>query len=586
MRSAMNVSEQLLQILADAGVKQIFGLTGDALNYFVDAIRRQDKVEWVTVRHEESAAYAAYAQAALSGHLAVCAGTVGPGALHLINGLYNAKREHVPVLAITGQVPISQMGTNYHQEVDLGHVFDDVCAYQALVRSPQDAPRLIQRAMRIAVARRAVCRVELPADVAQMDAEGGQYITHLPISHAVLHPGKRALRAAADALASGKRVAILAGEGCRGAREAVLDLAETLQAPIVHTLRAADIFDHDTPGVVGLTGLIGDPAGYNAIMKADRLLMIGTDFPYIDFLPHETRTVQIDRYLETIGNRTPVEVAVHGDIKESVTQLNALLPKDRDGSFRRALMDAFSSWKDRMRVDASTERDREPLHPQMFARCVGQKAATDAVFSIETGSSVIWAARYMSFHGDRRILGSFNHGSMGVGLPSAIGAQMLHPHREVWALLGDGSFTMCLQEFLTAVERSLPLKLVVFNNAELAFVKLEMEQMGLAPGYEALKQFNPDFAAFAKVCGGEGVRVEHARDVEAAVDMAKASEKPFIIDAVVSAGEVALPPHITWKQVFGFGRSKVEEAALAATGNTKQRENFSEEIEANIRKFL
>jgi len=581
----MNVSDQLLQILTDAGVRQVFGLTGDALNHFVDAIRRQEKVKWITVRHEETAAYAAYAQAALNGRLAVCAGTVGPGALHLINGLYNAKKERSPVLAITGQVPTVQQGTNYFQEVDLKKMFDDVCAYQAIIRSPEEAPRLILRAIRIALAHGAVCRIELAADIADLPASGEKYISDIPVSDAVLMPGDASVKAAADTLNSGKRITILAGAGCRGAREEVLQLAEKLKAPIVHTFRAADIFDHDTPGVVGLTGLIGDPAGYHAVMKADRLLMLGTDFPYDSFLPHGTETIQVDTRLENIGNRTRVKAAVHGDVKATVIKLLAMVPAKEDNGFRATLMEAFIKWKDRMRQDADPKEDHEPLHPQIFARSIDQHAATDAIFTIETGTSAIWAARHISFHGERRILGSFNHGSMGVGLPSAIGAQALYPQREVWGMVGDGSFVMGMQDFLTAVENKLPIKIIVFNNSELGFVKLEMEESGLAPQYGALKQFNPNFAEYARLCGGDGVRVEHAKDIDAAVELAKNSSGPFIIDAMVSGGEVSFPPHISLKQVLGFGRSKVKEATLAATGNAAQWKNLAEEIETSIDKL-
>jgi thiamine pyrophosphate-dependent acetolactate synthase large subunit-like protein len=578
----MNVSDQLLQILVNAGVRQVFGLTGDALNHFVDAIRRQDKVEWITVRHEETAAYAAYAQAALNGRLAVCAGTVGPGALHLINGLYNAKKERVPVLAITGQVPTVQLGTNYFQEVDLRKMFDDVCAYQAIIRSPEEAPRVIQRAIRIALAQEAVCRIELPADIAGLPAAGGKYTANIPCSDAVLVPGEGSLKAAVAVLDGCRKITILAGAGCRGARQEVLRLAEKLKAPVVHTFRAADIFDHDTPGVVGFTGLIGDPAGYHAIMRADGLLMLGTDFPYDSFLPEDARVVQVDVRLENLANRIPVDAAVHGDVKPAVLRLHDLVAQRDDDGFRSTLMEAFGKWKDRMRQDADPKQDHEPLHPQIFARSIGQQAAADAIFTIETGTSAIWAARHISFHGDRRILGSFNHGSMGVGLPAAIGAQALFPQREVWAMTGDGSFVMGMQDFLTAVDRKLPIKLIVFNNGELGFVKLEMEEAGLAPQYDALKLFNPDFAAYAKLCGGDGVRVEHAKDIEAAVAAAKRSDKPFIIDAVVSRGEVALPPHISLKEVFGFGRSKVKEATLAASGDSAQWRNLAEEIKASL----
>ncbi len=578
----MNVSEQLLQILVDAGVRRVFGLTGDALNHFVEAIRRQDKVEWVTVRHEESAAYAAYAQAALSGRLAVCAGTVGPGALHLINGLYNAKKERVPVLAITGQVPTIQIGTNYFQEVDLKKMFDDVCAYQAIIRTPEEAPRLVQRAIKIALSQGAVCRIELPADVAAMPAGGEKYLSGIPVSDATLVPGEHSLKAAVALLNASKRPTILAGAGCRDARAEVLQLANLIKAPIVHTFRAADIFDRDTPGVVGLTGLIGDPAGYHAVMKADLLVMLGTDFPYDNFLPHGIKVLQVDTRLENIGNRTPVHAAVHGDVQATAAKLCGMVAPKEGNAFRETLVNAFGKWKDQMRRDADPMKDHEPLHPQIFARAIDHHAAADAVFTIETGSAAIWAVRNIAFHSNRRILGSFNHGSMGVGLPSAIGAQALYPQREVWGLVGDGSFVMGMQEFLTAVEQKLPIKIIIFNNSELGFVKLEMEESGLAPQYAALKQYNPDFAQYAKLCGGDGIRVEHAKDIDVAIAQAKNSKLPFIIDAVVSGGELSFPPHITLKQMLGFGRSKVHEATLAASGNAAQWKNLAEEIATSL----
>ena len=582
----MNVSDQLLKILTDVGVRQVFGLTGDALNHFVDAIRKQDEVEWITVRHEETGAYAAYAQAALTGKLAVCAGTVGPGALHLINGLYNAKKERVPVLAITGQVPTVQQGTNYFQEVDLKKMFDDVCAYQAIIRSPEEAPRVILRAIRIAMGQNAVCRIELPADIAAMDAAGERFLGPVPTSQAVLMPGELQLREAAEILDTGKRITILAGAGCRGAKDEVLRLAEKLKAPIVHTTRAADIFDRETLGVVGLTGLIGIPSGYHAVMNCDRLLMLGTDFPYDAFLPDDTLTVQVDVRLENIGNRTPVDAGVRGDVKASVVRLLDLVKEREDGKFRSTLVDAHTKWVANEKEAADPKHDHEPLRPQIFARAMDEQASDDAIFSIETGTSAIWAFRNISFHSGRRILGSFNHGSMGVGLPAAIGAQALYPGREVWAMVGDGSFVMGMQDFLTAAEHEWPIKVIVFNNGELGFVKLEMEESGLAPQYGALKQYNPDFAEFARLCGGEGVRVTHAKDIGAAISMAKNSSKPFIIDAVVSGGEVAFPPHITLKQVLGFGRAKVKEGALAISGDAKQWKNLSEEIESMIGKLL
>lgn len=575
-----NVAQQLLGILTDAGVKQIFGVAGDALNFFVKAIEEQDQVKWIGMKHEGNASYAAFAQGELGNTIGVCAGTTGPGALHLINGLYNAKRERSPVIAITGQIPIKQMGTRYFQEVDLGKMFDDVCDYQAVIRSPEQAPRVMQQAVRTALSKRAVCRIELPSDIAEMDAQGHEFIHPVFQSDATLIPGDKSVAKAADVINESIKICILAGHGCRYARREVLQLSRLLQAPITHTLKASDIFDHDTENVVGLTGLIGNPSGYSAVMNCDLLLMLATDFPYTDYLPHTTKTIQVDIREESIGNRTSVNVGVHGDIKAFLQKILPELAPKTDDSFLKALTANFAQWRSHMQAEASPERKHEPLHPQIFANFIDKHAADDAIFTIETGTSAIWAAHHVSFHTHRRLIGSFNHGSMAVGLPAAIGAQFLDRKREVWCFSGDGAFNMGLQDFITAVKYELPVKILIFNNSELSFVKLEMEEAGLAPCLEALHQQNINFADYARLCGGDGIRVEHATDIENAVILAKASKKPFIIDAVVSSGELSLPPKMGLAEVVGFGTSKLKEAAQAITGDRNQWENLKKELQS------
>ncbi len=575
---AQNVSEQLLDMLVQAGVKRVYGVTGDALNYFVKAIEEKDGVEWLGFKHEENAAFAAFGDSITTGNLAVCAGTVGPGALHLVNGLYNAKKERTPVLAITGQVAQRQRGTNYFQEVDLKKVFDDICEYQAIIKTPEEAPLIIQRAIQIAVAHRTVCRIEIAANVAEMKAENGDLIHDVFYSDATLVPGDGSVQKAADAINAAGNIGIFAGDGCRHAREAVLSLAQLLNAPITHSLKATDIFDHDTANVAGLTGLIGNPSGYNAVMKCDLLLMLATDFPYIDFLPHDTQTIQVDIRAENIGNRTPVNIGVHGDVKAFIDKLMPLLQAKKEGDFLQKHTESFQKWREHKKEEADPSRDIEPLHPQIFAQFINDHAAADAIFTVETGTAVIWAAHYISFHSQRRMIGSFNHGSMAVGLPAAMGAQFAFPGREVWGLCGDGAFNMSMQDFITAVRYELPIKILVLNNGELSFVKLEMEEAGLAPALDALRQVNMNFADYARLCGGEGVRVEHAADIEAAILQAKASTKPFIIDAVVNAGELSLPPHIGLKEAFGFGTSKLKEVGQIITGDKDQWKNLKKEI--------
>ena len=575
-----NVSEQLLDILLSVGVKKVYGVTGDALNFFVKAIEQRDGVDWIGMKHEGNASFAAFGHSQTTNNLAVCAGTVGPGALHLINGLYNAKKERTPVIAITGQINQKQQGTSFFQEVDLKKVFDDVCDYQAIIETPEQAPMVIQRAIKIAMANNAVCRIELAANVAEMKAENEQFIHPILKYKSHLVPGEAVVMEAAHLLNHAKTVSILAGDGCRESREAVIELSKKLNAPITHSLRASDVFDHDTENVVGLTGLIGNPSGYNAVMKCDVLLMLGTDFPYIDFLPHDTKTIQVDIRQENIGNRTAVTLGVWSDISSFLEMLNPKINQKEDSRFMDKLKESFNNWRKNMKEQASPTRENEPLHPQIFADLVSEHASDDAIFTVETGTSAIWAAHHISFNKQRRLIGSFNHGSMAVGLPSAIGAQMANPDKEIWCLSGDGAFNMAMQDFITAVRYELPVKILIFNNSELSFVKLEMEQVGLAASLDALHETNMNFAEYAKLCGGDGVRVEHAKDIDAAIIQAKHSKKPFIIDAVVSSGALSLPPHIGVKEAIGFGTSKLKEVGQVITGDKDQWQNLKKELQS------
>lgn len=577
----MNVSEQLLRILTDEGVRHIFGIAGDALNPFVAALGKQDTVRWIKMKHEGNASFAAFAQGELGENLGVCASTVGPGALHLVNGLYNARQERSPVLAITGQVPVEHLGTNYHQEVDLVKVFDDICAYQAVIRTPKEAVRVIQRALRIALNERAVCRVELPADVAFMKAEGSDEITPVFRSTSTVVPAPHVLSEAARLVDEADKIGILAGAGCREARETVLAFARAVQAPITHTVRAADVFDHSADRVVGLTGLIGNPSGYRAVMESDLLIMLGTDFPYRGYLPEGTKTIQIDVRPENIGNRTPVTLGIHAHVGPVLEHLvEHCIRKEGDDAFASELREEFFDWKERNCRESDPDRDFKVMHPQVIARTLSDVAADDAIFVVDTGTAAIWSTNFMDFHSERRVIGSFNHGSMAVGLPAAIGAQLQYPGREVWAIVGDGAFNMSLQDFSTAVEYELPVKIVVLNNGELGFVKIEMEEAGLAPNYDALAIENFDFAEYARLCGGEGLQLKQNEDIRSSLQRAKASNKPFILDAHVTGGALSLPPKITLQQAGNFGLSKAKEVVEALKGDRRQWENIKQELNA------
>ena len=576
----MNVSEQLLKILENEGVKHIFGVAGDALNPLVVALGKQDKVKWIKMKHEGNASFAAFAQGELNENIGVCASTVGPGALHLVNGLYNAKKERSPVLAITGQIPLEHLGTNYFQEVDLNKVFDDICEYQAIIRSPEEAPRVILRAMRIAINKKCVCRVELPADIAEMKAENQDFVHTVYRSNSSVTPPDKVLEEAVKLVNNAEKVGILAGAGCRSSRKEVLEFAEKIKAPITHTVRASDVFDHNSENVVGLTGLIGNPSGYKAVMDCDLLIMLGTDFPYTKFLPEKTKTIQVDIRPENIGNRTSVTLGIHSEIIHVVRYFNEKCMPKRNEAFVKKLNREFVEWKEHNCETSDGEKDFSILHPQIVAREISDIASDDAIFVIDTGTSAIWSTNFMNFHSDRRIIGSFNHGSMAVGLPAAIGAQLQFQEREVWALVGDGAFNMVLHDFSTAVEYDLPIKIVVMNNKELSFVKLEMEEAGLAPNYDALKVKNFDFVNFAKNIGGDGEDVREVRNIIPAIEKAQKSKKPFIINAHVTPGELSLPPHIEFEQVKNFGLSKIKEVYQAMKGDKRQWDNVKNELDA------
>lgn len=576
----MNVSEQLLKILENEGVKHIFGVAGDALNPLVVALGKQDQVKWIKMKHEGNASFAAFAQGELNESIGVCASTVGPGALHLVNGLYNAKKERSPVLAITGQVPVEHLGTNYFQEVDLNKVFDDICEYQAIIRSPEEAPRVILRAMRIAINKKCVCRVELPANIAGMKAKNQDFVHSVYRSNSTITPHKEVLEDAVKLINNAEKVGILAGAGCRSSRKEVLEFAKKIKAPITHTVRASDIFDHSSENVVGLTGLIGNPSGYKAVMDCDLLIMLGTDFPYTKFLPEKTKTIQVDIRPENIGNRTSVTLGIHSDIIHVVRYFNEKCMPKRDESFVKKLNREFEKWKQRNCETSDGEKDFKILHPPIVAREISDIASDDALFVIDTGTSAIWSTNFMNFHSDRRIIGSFNHGSMAVGLPAAIGAQLQFPEREVWALVGDGAFNMSLQDFSTAVEYNLPIKIVVLNNRELGFVKIEMEEAGMVPNYDALEVKNFDFVNFAKNIGGEGEEVREVKHIIPALEKAQKSKKPFIINAHVTPGELSLPPKIDVHQAKNFGSSKIKEVVKAINGDKRQWDNIKNEIEA------
>ncbi len=580
---SQNVCQSLLDILADAGARDIFGVTGDALNSLLEEIRTDDRFRWIGVRHEEAAGYAAHAQSQLTGGIGVCAGTTGPGALHLINGLYSAKKDGGAVVAITGQIPRAKRGSDFHKEVDLMKMFDDICDYQVAIETPAQMPRMAEIAVQKALNERCVVRIEIAHDVIGNDLPSQHFRHPLVHSEPLVTPKPGEIERAAEILNAGKKVALFCGVGCRACPELVLELAEKLQAPLVHTLRAKDIFDYGEGNVVGMTGLIGNPSGYHAIWDCDTLLMLGTDFPYDEFLPDGRPIIQVDRDVSHIGRRVPVSLGLVGNVKETVEALLPRIDSPGSGHYLSHLVKLRDKWLVQMDEQAALSRTDEPLHPQLVMKQVSDKASEDAFFAVDVGECTVWVARQLRMKGARRMECSFNHGSLGAGLPLALGGAALDPARQVWAICGDGGFGMSMNDFVTAVRYDWPIKVLVFNNSEFGFVKMEMEVSGLPSYPEATGLVNPDFAAFAKACGGDGVRVEHAADIPAAIDQAIASKKPFIIDAVVSPGELTMPPTITVKEAFGFGISKVKEGLMGLRGDHDVWKNWRDEFRANVR---
>ena len=579
---SQNVSQSLLDILAEAGARDIFGVTGDALNAFLEAIRTDDRFRWIGVRHEEHAGYAAYAQSEITGGIGVCAGTTGPGALHLINGLYNAKKEGGGVVAVTGQVPRAKRGSDSHKEIDLNKMFDDICDYQVAIETTAQMPRMAEIAVQKALSERCIVRIEIPHDVIAEKLSSEHFKHPLVHSRPMILPPDSEIAKAADLLNGGKRVAIFAGIGCRDCPDEVLALSEQLKAPLVHTLRAKDIFDYGEGNVVGMTGLIGNPPGYHAVWDSDVLLMLGTDFPYDEFIPDGHTIIQVDRDVGHIGRRAPVSLGLVGTVKETVERLLPLVEGGASEKFLTHLSSMRDKWLVQMDKQADLSRTDEPLHPQLFAKVISERASEDAFFGVDVGECTVWVARHIRMKGGRRMAGSFNHGSLGAGLPIALGAVALDPSRQVWAICGDGGFGMSMNDFVTAVRYDWPLKVIVFNNSELGFVKMEMEVSGLPIFPDATNLVNPNFAEYAKACGGDGVRVEHASDIVAAVDQALASPKPFIIDAIVSPGELTMPPTITLEEAWGFGMSKVKEGILGLKGEHEVWKGWRDEFRANV----
>ena len=549
---AKTVADQFAETLAAAGVKRIYGVVGDSLNGLTDSLRRQAKIDWLHVRHEEVAAFAAGAEAHLTGELAVCAGSCGPGNLHLINGLFDCHRSRVPVLAIAAQIPSPEIGAGYFQETHPQTLFKECSHYCELVSDPQQMPRTLEIAIREAVGKRGVSVVVVPGDVALQAASDTPLVKIgglLPPRPSVT-PADAELENLAGLLNGDGRVTILCGSGCEGAHAELLELGKKLKAPMVHALRGKEHVEWDNPYDVGMTGLIGFSSGYYAMHDCDILLMLGTDFPYRQFYPRGgVRVAQVDLRPEQIGRRAVVDLGVVGDVKATIAALLPLLEeKDDDARLAQALKHYAKARKSL--DDLAVGAGKRVLHPQQVAKAISDHASADAVFSCDVGLPTVWAARYLAMNGKRRLIGSFWHGSMANAMAQAIGAQAAFPGRQVISLSGDGGFSMLMGDFLSLKQLRLPVKIVVFNNGKLGFVELEQMSTGFLTTGTDLE--NPNFAAMAEATGVRGIRIEKPDEVDAAIAAALAHDGPVLVDAVVARTELAMPPAITAEMAKGF----------------------------------
>ncbi len=544
------VSEVFVETLLAAGVKRVYGLVGDSLNGLTDVIRKSKGIEWLHVRHEEVAAFAAGADAHLTGQIAVCAGSCGPGNLHLINGLFDCHRNRVPVLAIAAQIPSDELGSRYFQETHPEHLFTDCSHYCELVSQPEQIPRVLGIAMRTAVANRGVAVVIIPGDIALRPCPHDSLSLGLASLASATIPASDSIAKAAEILNQAGKVTILGGAGCQGAHAELIEIANRLKSPIVHALRGKEFIEYNNPYDVGMTGLLGFSSGYHAMMNCDALVMLGTDFPYQQFYPKKAKIIQVDLRGEQIGRRTPVDLGLVGNVKETLLALTPLLNNKPDRSYLDECLDDYGKARSGLDELATGEPGRKPIHPQYAAKLLNETASDNAIFTCDVGTPTIWAARYLRMNGKRRLLGSFNHGSMANALPQAIGAQCAFPDRQVISLSGDGGLSMLMGDLLTLTQLRLPVKVVVFNNSALDFVELEMKAAGWLPyGTDLL---NPNFAKLAEAVGISGVRVEAPEDLQPALRTALAQDGPCLIDVVVNRQELAMPPEITAGQAIGF----------------------------------
>ena len=545
------VAMHIVEALVNAGVKRIYGVVGDSLNSIVDAVHRNKKIEWVHVRHEEAGAFAASAEAQLTGNIAVCAGSCGPGNLHLINGLYDAHKTLAPVLAIAAQIPSSEIGTDFFQETHPERLFQECSHFCQLVGTEKQMPRLLQIAMQSCVSRGGVSVLVLPGDVAASKMSSNELEHRIFPTRPVVQPSPRDLQRLAELLNDADRVTIFGGAGCYGAHSEVLDLAKRLQAPIAYTFRGKEFLEHDNPFATGMTGLLGTESGHYSLEKADLIFMLGTDFPYTAWYPKKPKIVQLDIRADHLGRRSHLECGLMGDVKATLESLLPLLKPKKNDKHLKACQKKYRETQESLDRRADRNGNSRPLSPEHVTSILSKVANDDAIFTVDTGMTAVWAARHLRMTRERRLIGSFNHGSMANAMPQAIGAQLAFPKRQVISMSGDGGFTMLMGDLLTLLQYELPIKLIVYNNSTLGMVKLEMRVAGYEDFGVDVKP--TDFAKMAEAVGIRGIRIEDSGNLEKSLAAALRHNGPVLVDVVTNPDSLALPPKIDAKEIAGFG---------------------------------
>jgi pyruvate dehydrogenase (quinone) len=547
-----SVADQLVEMLVNAGIKRIYAVTGDSLNEVNDAVRREGSIQWVHVRHEEAGAFAASAEAQLNG-FACCAGSSGPGHVHLINGLYDAHRAGAPVIAIASTCMTPEFGSEFFQETNTIKLFDDCSYYNQIATTPAQLPRMLQAGIQYALNKKGVSVIGLPGDITKMDAQDidTSLKTYNPVAE--VKPSENDLNYLAALINQHNKITIFCGIGAAEAHDEVVELSQKLNAPVGYSFRGKMGIQYDNPNEVGMTGLLGLPSAFHSMHESDLLILLGTDFPYTQFMPVKCKIVQVDIKPERIGRRAKVDIGLHGSIKNT---LNALLPsieQKKDNSFLQAQLKFYDEVKKHLQTYVDNTGRKEQIHPEFVAGTLNKLATDNAIFTVDTGMCCVWGARYIEATGKREMIGSFNHGSMANAMPQAIGAALACPGRQVIALCGDGGLSMLLGDLATIAQYELPIKIIVFNNRSLGMVKLEMEVAGL-PDWQT-DMVNPDFAMVAKAMGIKGITVKDPDDVEQALQEALMFKGAALVNILTDPNALAMPPKIEFEQVKGMALS-------------------------------